>query len=126
MAFSLTAKQRDAQDVLASEATHLMLFGGSRSGKTFLLVRNIVMRALKAPGSRHAIIRFRFNAVVNSVVMDTFPKVMQIAFPGVPYRIDKQSWFAEFEIEGQKSQIWFAGQATTGAALQVWAPACPP
>jgi hypothetical protein len=25
-----------------------MLFGGSRSGKTFLLIRNIVMRALKA------------------------------------------------------------------------------
>ena len=109
MTFQLTAKQTEAQEVLASPATHLMLFGGSRSGKTFLLVRNIVMRALKAPGSRHAIIRFRFNAVVNSIVMDTFPKVMSIAFAGVPYRIDKQSWFAEIEIEGQKSQIWFAG-----------------
>ena len=109
MTFQLTAKQTEAQDVLASHATHLMLFGGSRSGKTFLLVRNIVMRALKAPGSRHAIIRFRFNAVVNSIVMDTFPKVMSVAFAGVPYRIDKQSWFAEFEVEGQKSQIWFAG-----------------
>jgi phage terminase large subunit-like protein len=109
MAFKLTTKQQEAQNVLASNATHVMLFGGSRSGKTFLLVRNVIMRALKAPGSRHAIIRFRFNAVVNSVVMDTFPKAMQIAFPGVPYRIDKQSWFAEIEVEGQKSQIWFAG-----------------
>ena len=88
---------------------HIMLFGGSRSGKTFLLVRNIVMRALKAPGSRHVILRFRFNAVVNSIVNDTFPKVMKVAFPGVPYRIDKQSWFAEFEVNGEKSQIWFAG-----------------
>jgi hypothetical protein len=109
MSFSLTAKQTEAQDVLASDAMHSMLFGGSRSGKTFLLVRNIVMRALKAPGSRHVILRFRFNAVLNSVVSDTFPKVMRIAFPGVPYRIDKMSWFAEFEVNGEKSQIWFGG-----------------
>jgi hypothetical protein len=59
-----------------------MLFGGSRSGKTFLLVRNVVMRALKAANSRHAIFRFRFNSVKNSVVLDTFPKVMRSAFPG--------------------------------------------
>jgi hypothetical protein len=30
--------------LLAGDAKHLMLFGGSRSGKTFLLVRNVVMR----------------------------------------------------------------------------------
>lgn len=109
MSFSLTAKQTEAQDVLASSCTHAMLFGGSRSGKTFLIVRNIVMRALKAPGSRHVILRFRFNAVLNSVVNDTFIKVMRIAFPGVPYRMDKMSWFAEFEVNGEKSQIWFGG-----------------
>lgn len=39
----LHAKQLEAQAVLAGDATHLMLFGGSRSGKTFLLVRNVVM-----------------------------------------------------------------------------------
>jgi len=95
-----------AQQILAGAATHIMLFGGSRSGKTFLLVRNIVMRALKAPKSRHAILRFRFNHVKNSVIFDTFPKVMQVAFAGVAYKLDKTNWYAEFE---NGSQIWFGG-----------------
>lgn len=103
----LTPRQLAAQDVLASDATHIMLFGGSRSGKTFLLVRNVVMRALKAPNSRHAILRFRFNAVKASVVMDTFPKVMRECFPGVNYTLSKTDWYVE--LDGLGSQIWFAG-----------------
>jgi len=102
----LTERQLEAQVVLAGPATHCMLFGGSRSGKTFLLTRNICMRALKAPKSRHAILRFRFNAVKASIVMDTFPKVMSLAFPGVNYTMSKTDWFAEFD---NGSQIWFGG-----------------
>ena len=102
----LTARQLAAQEVLAGDATHCMLFGGSRSGKTFLLVRNVVMRAMKAPKSRHAILRFRFNAIKASVIFDTFPKVMELAFPGVEYTISKTDWFAELP---NGSQIWFGG-----------------
>lgn len=102
----LTPKQQQAQTVLAGSATHVMLYGGSRSGKTFLLIRNIVMRALKAPKSRHAVLRFRFNAVKASVVLDTFPKVMEVAFPGVKHTLSKTDWFAEFD---NGSQIWFGG-----------------
>jgi predicted phage terminase large subunit-like protein len=104
--FALTAKQVEAQAILASPAKHLMLFGGSRSGKTFLLVRNVVMRALKAANSRHAIFRFRFNSVKNAVVLDTFPKVMRLAFPEVTYKLDKTDWYAKLP---NKSEIWFAG-----------------
>lgn len=103
---NLTAKQQAAQEVLASDATHIMLFGGSRSGKTFLLVRNVCMRALKAPKSRHAILRFRFNAVKASIIMDTFPKVMTLAFPGVRYELSKTDWFAQLD---NGAQIWFGG-----------------
>lgn len=102
----LTAKQEQAQSVLAGPATHIMLFGGSRSGKTYLLTRNIVMRALKAPGSRHAVLRFRFNHVKNSIVQDTFPTVMRTAFPNVTYRLDRTDWYAELP---NGSQIWFGG-----------------
>ncbi|MGL6124819.1 MAG: phage terminase large subunit, partial [Shewanella sp.] len=102
----LTGRQLLAQEILAGEAIHCMLFGGSRSGKTFLLVRNVCMRAIKAPKSRHAILRFRFNAIKASIVFDTFPKVMQLAFPGVKYNLSKTDWFAEFD---NGSQIWFAG-----------------
>jgi phage terminase large subunit-like protein len=104
--FKLNRKQQEAQTVLAGAATHLMLFGGSRSGKTFLLVRNVVMRALKASGSRHAILRFRFNAIKSSIVMDTFPKVMKIAFPGVEYELNKTDWMAKLP---NGSEIWFGG-----------------
>ena len=63
MTFKLTAKQVEAMDVLSGDATHSMLFGGSRSGRTFLYVRGVVMRALTAPKSRHCILRFRVNDV---------------------------------------------------------------
>jgi phage terminase large subunit-like protein len=107
MTFELTAKQDEARrTVLSGVAVHICLFGGSRSGKTFLLVRQIVLRALKASGSRHAIFRFRFNAIKASIVMDTFPKVMGLVFPGVQYTINKTDWFVEF---ANGAQIWFAG-----------------
>lgn len=106
MTFALTQKQQEAQAVCAGNATHVMLFGGSRSGKTFLHVRNIVFRALKAPKSRHAILRFRFNHVKASIVLDTFPKVMELVYPGVKYHIDKSDWYAKLPGE---SQIWFGG-----------------
>jgi phage terminase large subunit-like protein len=104
--FKLTARQAEAQVTLSGPAKHQMLFGGSRSGKTFLHVRNVVTRAVKAPNSRHAIFRFRFNAVKNSIVLDTFPKVMRLAFPGVTYKLDKTDWYATLP---NSSQIWFAG-----------------
>lgn len=104
--FKLTPVQLAANELLAGDATHIMLFGGSRSGKTFLLVRAVCTRAVKAPKSRHAILRFRFNAVKNSIVLDTFPKVMRLCFPGIKYTINKSDWFATLD---NGSEIWFAG-----------------
>lgn len=101
-----TERQQEAQRVIAGDATYLMLFGGSRSGKTFLHVRNTVFRALKAPNSRHAALRFRFNAIKSSIVLDTFPKVMRLAFPGVRYELNKTDWFATFD---NGSELWFGG-----------------
>lgn len=84
----------------------IMLFGGSRSGKTFIIVRAIVLRALAAKRSRHAILRFRFNHVKASIVKDTFPKVMELCFPDVKYHIDKTDWYCTFP---NGSEIWFGG-----------------
>lgn len=106
MTFKLTAKQEEAMSVITGPATYCLLEGGGRSGKTALAVRNIIVRALKAPGSRHAILRFRFNHVKQSIVLDTFPKIMRLAFPGVEFHMNKTDWFAQFE---NGSQIWFGG-----------------
>jgi predicted phage terminase large subunit-like protein len=102
----LTPRQEQAQAVLAGPSKHCMLFGGSRSGKTFLLVRNVIFRALKAPNSRHGIFRFRAAHIRSSILLDTFPKVMRTCFPGVPYEIHKQEMYADMP---DGSQIWFAG-----------------
>lgn len=108
MIFKFNDKQLEAQRTIFTLATAMwiMLFGGSRSGKTFLIVRNIVMRALLAPKSRHLIARFRFNHVKASIVFDTFPKVMALCFPQVKYHISKSDWFATLP---NGSEIWFAG-----------------
>ena len=110
MSFKLTAKQQEAMAYVAGAATHVMLFGGSRSGKTFLHVRNIVFRALKAPRSRHCILRFRFNHIKSSIIFDTFPKVMEIAFPEVKWKLNKSDWFVTINPgTDQESEIWFGG-----------------
>lgn len=96
MAFSLTPKQVEANRLLASRATNIMLRGGSRSGKTFLIIRAICIRAMKAPNSRHAVFRFRFNHVKASVWRDTFPKVMRLCFPGVPLDLNETDLVATF------------------------------
>jgi phage terminase large subunit-like protein len=104
MAFALTTKQEQAQAICAGDATHILLYGGSRSAKTFLLMRNIVMRALKAPGSTHAVLRFRLSHCVSSVVQQTFPRVMALAYPDVPYHVG-----GNLIAQIGKSQIWFGG-----------------
>jgi hypothetical protein len=110
VSFSFTAKQNEALKVAAGGATHVMLFGGGRSGKTFLHVRNIVTRALKAPGSRHLIVRFRFNHVKQSIILDTFPKVMKLCFPelikGEHWDLNRTDWYVTLP---GSSEIWFGG-----------------
>jgi len=106
--FRPTPKQLKALDMLRSDATDIALGGGSRSGKTFLLVYCLVARAILHPGSRHAIFRFRLNALVRAVVYDTLPKVLDICYPGLRKRchLDKVQWMFEFP---NGSQIWFGG-----------------
>lgn len=83
-----------------------MLFGGSRSGKTFELVRKTCSRAQIAPGSRHCILRFRLGHIKSSIVMDTFPKVMRVCWPGIDYELNKSDLYVRFP---NGSEIWFGG-----------------
>lgn len=106
MVAQLTAKQREANRLLAGPARNVMLRGGSRSGKTFILIRALVQRAINAPKSRHVIFRFRFNHAKTSVWSDTLPKVLELCFPGLRVRFDKTDFYVEFP---NGSQIWIAG-----------------
>jgi hypothetical protein len=77
----LTPKQREARALLQSGQRHTLLAGGARSGKTTLLVNEIAERAFTFDNSRHAILRFRFNAVRPSIALDALPKVFRLSFP---------------------------------------------
>jgi predicted phage terminase large subunit-like protein len=103
----LTEKQQEAEKLFRSKATHIMLFGGSRSGKTFLIIKEIISQALQCQ-SRHAILRFRFNHVITSIAMDTLPKVMTLCFPGIinDCKLDKSLWCFKLP---NGSEIWFGG-----------------
>ncbi|MGN6383659.1 MAG: phage terminase large subunit [Dyella sp.] len=102
----LTPKQEEGRQLLAGPQRHTLAVGGSRSGKTFLLTRQLCVRAIKAPGSRHGIFRLRYNALRASIWLDTLPKVMRICFPGVRYENKRQDGYVELPNE---SQIWFVG-----------------
>jgi len=104
--FCKTEKQKQAIALIGGNASNIMLFGGSRSGKTFILVWVVVLRALAAARSRHTILRFRFNHIKASIVLDTFPKVMSLCFPDIDYHIDKTDWYAKMP---NGSEIWFGG-----------------
>lgn len=102
--FKKTEKQVDAT-LLHTLLIYTMLYGGSRSGKTFINTRNTIIRASKVR-SRHLIARFRFNHVKQAIMLDTFPKVMRLCFPDVPYEINKSDYYA---LLPNGSEIWFGG-----------------
>jgi hypothetical protein len=104
--FQLTSDQVSANALLAGRAMHTMLFGGSRSGKTFLICRGLSVRALKAANSRHAMLRHRLGHIKQSVVQDTFPKMMKLCHPKVEYELHKSDLVATFE---NGSELWFGG-----------------
>ncbi len=108
--FKLTVKQEKAQDMLISDAVHCAVGGGSRSGKTFLLCRQVFIRAILEPNSRHAMFRFRFNSIWASVVLDTMPKMLRLCFPyfnaTMDQMLNKKHGYMTLP---NGSEIWFAG-----------------
>jgi hypothetical protein len=107
--FRFTVKQERARDMLISDAIHCALGGGARSGKTFLLCRQVLVRAMKAAGGRHVIFRFHFNNVWASVVLDTMPKVVKLCFPELPSMDSMLNKGKGFMTLPNGSEIWFAG-----------------
>lgn len=103
--FKKTNIQIKATKLMASNAKHVMCYGGSRSGKTFNIIRCIVARAIKCK-SRHIVLRLTFNSCKTSIFMDTFPKVMSICYPNLDYKINKSDYCVTFPNE---SEFWFGG-----------------
>lgn len=50
--------------------------------------------------------REHFNHVKTAIVLDTWPKMMDLCFPGVQAPLDRSDWFVEFP---NGSEVWFGG-----------------
>ncbi len=104
--FKLTDKQSEALGLCIGDAKNVMLYGGSRSGKTFFACWAITMRAINEPGSRHCILREKFNAAKRSLWLDTFPKLFSIAFPDIPFKAHGTDYYWRLP---NGSEIWIGG-----------------
>jgi phage terminase large subunit len=52
----LTPKQEEAVGICGA-SKEILFYGGSRSGKTTLILLTVILRALNAPNSRHFLLR---------------------------------------------------------------------
>jgi hypothetical protein len=103
----LTDDQQKALKVIQQGKRHTLLYGGSRSGKTFLLVYVIVLRALIYGGSRHLIYRLHLTDVVSSIWLETLPKVIE-QFSGLGSRL-KFNETRHILFFPNHSEIWVSG-----------------
>jgi phage terminase large subunit-like protein len=100
-----TPKQRTAIDLM-TQYIEVLLEGGSRSGKTFIGVYAIIVRASKYAATKHVIVRKAFNHAKLSIWFQTLPDVLKKAFPELTYTQNKTDWFIQFP---NGSQIWIGG-----------------
>jgi hypothetical protein len=95
------------RSLLTSGKRFNLVYGGSRSGKTFDLVGTVAERALFAPRSRHLIVRQEGTSAKRAIVKGTWPEMMRLRFPGV-----KTRWvgneYSYFELENG-SEVWVGG-----------------
>jgi PBSX family phage terminase large subunit len=103
--FRKTPKQIEATRLM-SEKEFVLLEGGSRSGKTFIIIRNIIARALKYNNTKHLTGRLHFNHAKTSLWYKTIPDVMDICFPKIKYTENKSDWFISFD---NGSEVWLGG-----------------
>jgi len=107
MRFEKTERQSEAVRLLGGRARHVLLYGGSRSGKTFIMVYALLVRAFKER-CRQVVLRKHFNHVKQAIWLDTLPKVIELCFSGIldKLRWDKTDWFVSFP---NGSELWFGG-----------------
>jgi hypothetical protein len=100
-----TDKQKEAIRMIGGNLTTL-LEGGSRSGKTFIAVYAIIVRALRHDKTDHLICRFRFNHAKQSICFQTLPKVLEAMGIASTVKLNRTDWIYQF---ANGSKIWIGG-----------------
>ncbi len=94
---SFSAGQEAARLLLDGPQRYTCLTGGTRSGKTFLIIRALLARAASAPESTHAILRHHGNAARASIAQETLPQVLRLCFPGLHLKEHRTDGFYELK-----------------------------
>ena len=106
--FKLTAKQKELLVQLRDRpwVMYCACIGGSRSGKTFMIIHMIVVRALKYPETRHLICRLRLSHAKASLYHETMPAVLAAMGlrEGVHYKVNRTDYIYTF-FNGSEIQI---------------------
>lgn len=97
---------RARSELLTQGFRYCLIYGGSRSGKTFEIVGTILERALYAPGSRHLVIRQEAASAKRAVVKGTIPEVIKIRWPGLDAKWNELYGFFKLP---NGSEIWVGG-----------------
>lgn len=95
MTYKATATQQEAiKKIVSSSAKNICLYGSSRSGKSFLIMRAVLIRAAKCPKSDHIIVRETFNSAKVSIWQKTLPDVLRICFPELDIKYNNSDYSA--------------------------------
>jgi len=102
----LTPKQREASRLMGRYKT-VLLEGGTRSGKTVLIIRNMIIRALHYPETWHVALRLRFKHARQSLWVQTLPKVHRmLGFrEHVHYELNKSDLTVTYNIKQPNGKI---------------------
>jgi hypothetical protein len=107
--FTKNEKQAEAIQIMSSPTIRFFLIdGGSRSGKTFIMIYAIFVRALKYENSRHCILRLRYNHAKTSLCRDTIPKVIRICFPNLVDKIEENKSESFYTLPNG-AEVWIGG-----------------
>jgi phage terminase large subunit len=104
--FVPTKVQEKALGLLKGDAKHILLFGGSRSGKTTVIVMAVIYRACRYNGSRHLICRLRAKDARSSVLHETLLPWLDRTIGNRQYRINIHEGFVRL---WNGSEIWIGG-----------------
>lgn len=105
--FTLTSRQVDALRVMTDGvARHTLLLGGSRSGKTLLATRALILRALTYPRSRHLMVRLHRSTAEKYLWKQTLKDTIDKCFRGVNFEYNNSRMILTAP---NKSSVWVGG-----------------
>jgi phage terminase large subunit len=98
-----TPRQARAYQLLNGKARSILLDGGARSGKSFIIMAVIYERAQKYPGSRHLVARHCLKHAKDTIWHQT---ILPILTKTKGWKIHPGDLYASFEND---SEIWLGG-----------------